>query len=410
MNISGKRPAALKRLQEQLALLSSILLGVAIGIVGVRPSNFAGVMAEKFQTTAAGVAPGIAFLGNYSYYIATASFVLYLLVVLYVKGKLWGNHLGLSSGLMMMSYVIIAIRNVYGGEMAVSALGMFAFSALVIASTASTSIASLLRATVISAIVFVTLNWYQLVMGGGVWQGRAFGVTAHANHLGAYSSIYLTILISLIAVEKRWRIRLILIVVSCLTAGLVYASGSRTAIVTLAGGIISLLFLKRDFKITLAVGIALAVILGVIYVYTHSHSQISVASVTENSDRGNTRADAWKGLWNSVCRSPIFGEGYDDEQYVENSYLLAWSRGGILAFITLIGALTTAAISSFKIKYQTENFLAPALTAIIILGVFEGTLIDKFSPMTFFIAICLGSADRMKVAWSARKSLKRIAA
>lgn len=240
---------------------------------------------------------------------------------------------------------------------------------------------SILRAFFWGSFAFICLNLllYKTGLATVMWKGRLFGLTAHPNFLGICAAIETVLALLFFIEEKNWKNKTIYLAGAGLGAYVCLLTLSRTSMlgVVSAGFAFSFVAMKNSsFKPFFMILMVLV-------------SVILIANITADSldyaDRGNTREQTWKELYEDVAKLPIVGKGRTGAS--TNAYMFAIVAGGLVGAIFFYRSLFGAMTSAYKDLLNTENFKRLAylsiLTLILVTSVFEGYLLDTISIPAF---------------------------
>ena len=240
---------------------------------------------------------------------------------------------------------------------------------------------SVLKAFFWGSFAFICLNLllYKTGLATVMWKGRLFGLTAHPNFLGICAAIETVLALLFFIEEKNWKNRTIYLAGAGLGAYVCLLTLSRTSMlgVVSAGFAFSFVAMKNSsFKPFFMILMVLV-------------SVMLIANITADSldyaDRGNTREQTWKELYEDVAKLPIVGKGRTGAS--TNAYMFAIVAGGLVGAIFFYRSLFGAMASAYRDLLNTENFKRLAylsiLTLILVTSVFEGYLLDTISIPAF---------------------------
>ncbi|MFN6561177.1 MAG: O-antigen ligase family protein [Nostoc sp. ChiSLP01] len=212
-------------------------------------------------------------------------------------------------------------------------------------------------------------------------QGRFLGTTGSSQHAAALLAGTIPCFMFLIESHKKWDwIKAFWIAILLVVAYFLFLTGSRTGAIM---GISSILFFYRNRSGSLLrLGLFVGVLLGVIFWF------ISPDMITQNtpvSNRfisgGNTREEAWAGMWSGFMSSPLFGSPLQGGRLVfgENSWLAAGDTTGLMGFIPIVlmglGCLKMM-FELHKLSHKKSTYFLHSSTVIAGLA---GLLVGSFS-------------------------------
>lgn len=273
-------------------------------------------------------------------------------------------------------------------------------------------------------------NFFDLIHFNGLWsdspQNRVFGTIGHANHLGAYLSAHLLLLIYYknpqILKDKKYLkiISLLLLIVLFFTV--IILTASRGAVVALVISTIFLLILKflkyrnnlkpKTYKI-LTIGFAILILTGLItYIYKDNLQKLSIISRTNQTieviqkghipDRLSFLESAWKmfvdypllgtGLstfrdaYSQYRQANFYIDGPGNAMYIttpesaHNLYVDILATQGLFGFIAYL-ILITFTLDFFIRKYHHSN-LEDAKYYLALIGAFSAFLFQTLFNFT----------------------------
>lgn len=235
--------------------------------------------------------------------------------------------------------------------------------------------------------------------------GRIRGFFGNPNGLGLYlivSAILLVVVRSLskdcVSITEYFAFIIIILFVA-------YASGSRTALLS----ILSLLFTIRIFKLSIWIG--LIVFLSIVVAYEFLFQSVLGVAIglglsddlrLDKIEDGSGRLIAWQFAWEEVKKSVFIGKGfgYDvklmqdnapvlsrlgHEGGVHNTYLILWLNTGIVGVLMFFRAIILLIIEGSKKSYVS----IPVLLAVGVSIIFEPWLAASLNPYTSMFLIAL---------------------
>lgn len=181
---------------------------------------------------------------------------------------------------------------------------------------------------------------------GAVW-GRAAGLTEAPNTFGLMSCVGVLLAVAILVMTTKFRI-VVLVALSANLLGIL-ASGSLSALLALASGMLVLIVCKRDslgrmalwggaFVFAATVGLASGVAGFLSYLPSITDRYMEVTGQAAGGSSLEVRKLTYDFAWKSIADDPIFGQGlsnkasgtYDGVIGVHNALLRAWYQGGIL--------------------------------------------------------------------------------
>jgi hypothetical protein len=376
------------------ANLPTVILGCGLGILGVRPADFTAFLGGKNILTTNNHAPGIAFLSGHSYVIAGILLLSYAAISLRRSYRI---QVGWSTACVGLLFAWISLRSFVEAKIGIGGMAEYGGGILVLMIAATGTPKVNLTAAFIAGTLFLALNSYEcLIGGGGWWQGRMYGVTGHPNHMGAAAVVFAVICFMRVFEEGTATAKIFRAAIAIGLIILTVNSGSRTALLSLASALVLLVTCASGaagWRIRrLAVGVACLATMFALFLSPPATSDL----MGEGFDRGNTRQEAWSVMASTISENPMLGTGIE-KGYVESSYLLAWIRGGLPAFLLLAIAVTLMWRGCFHgRKCLIGMTCLCTASALITMGIFEGTLLDKFSPITLVLGFMLAAGDRAR--------------
>ena len=240
---------------------------------------------------------------------------------------------------------------------------------------------SVLAAFFWGSFFFIALNVLIHVSGIGhvIWKGRLFGVTAHPNFMGICASIETILAFVFLWKERKWKRRSIFLIAFAVGIYACLLTMSRTSMLGVATGVFIFFMVgmkNSSFKPFFMILLALV-------------SMLLVANLTMQSldyaDRGNTREQTWRELYEDASELPLIGKGRSGAS--TNAYMFAIVAGGVLGAAFFFRSLFGVMASAFTDLLNTHNFKRLAflalLTLILVTSVFEGYLLDTVSIPSF---------------------------
>jgi len=235
--------------------------------------------------------------------------------------------------------------------------------------------------------------------------GRVRGFFGNPNGLGLYlivASILLVVVRSISTESISIREYFVFIAIILFVA---YASGSRTALLS----ILSLLGTIRIFKFSVWIGLVIFLLIVISYEYLFQ-SALGLAVGLGLSDDlrldkiedGSGRLIAWQFAWEEVKKSLFIGKGfgYDvklmrdnsfvlsrlgHEGGVHNTYLIIWLNTGVVGLILFLRGIVLLIIEGSKKSYVA----IPVLLAVAISIIFEPWLAASLNPYTGMFLVAL---------------------
>ena len=227
------------------------------------------------------------------------------------------------------------------------------------------SIAFLIGQTLSSAVAVSQLLGHPIHVPGTVFGaawGRAAGLTEAPNTLGLMACIGILLAASILVVTIKSRI-VVLVTLATNLLGIL-ASGSLSALLALACGMLVFIVCNRDsfgrmalwagaFVFAATVGLASGVAGVLSYLPSVTNRYMEVTGQAAGGSSLEVRKLTYDFAWNKFAEDPIFGQGlstkasgtYDGVMGVHNALLRAWYQGGILlaaAFALIMLAMLLA--------------------------------------------------------------------
>jgi len=244
------------------------------------------------------------------------------------------------------------------------------------------------------AFIFIGVNIFLHVtrIGTVVWKGRLFGLTAHPNFLGICAAIETVLSFIFLRGEKNWKRKPIYIFAFTLGAYACLLTMSRTAMLGITAAMLAFFFVamknssfKPFFMLLIALGILLLV------------ANLTMQSL-DYADRGNTREETWRELYEDVSELPIIGKGRTGAS--TNAYMFAIVAGGLVGAFFFYRSLFGAMVSAFRDLLNPDNFKRLAylsiLTLVLVTSIFEGYLLDTVSIPSFTYWMLLAVIKRLE--------------
>jgi putative inorganic carbon (hco3(-)) transporter len=222
---------------------------------------------------------------------------------------------------------------------------------------------------------FISLNGvYQYVSGIDLIRHRTVNAAdylhrisssfAHPNDFGAYLIVMLTVLLSLFfSTQRRFKVRVLLFILTLILAWVTYATKSRGAWVSLTVSIVFLFSMKSKKLLVLFL---LALLLSPFYMPQSVRHRFSDISDIRVSGTAWERAMLWQGAIKMIQARPLLGHGvntytknfpdykpadYPNAIYPHNSFLQMASETGIIGaglFIAFFAAFITGMVRALK--------------------------------------------------------------
>ena len=232
------------------------------------------------------------------------------------------------------------------------------------------------------AFILVCLN-LMFYLGGYGYLGqnaRFFGTTVHPNFLGVQMAVCGIILLHL-ALTGRPMLKPVAIAALAAAVFLLVQSGSRTALVVLAGGFYLCAWRVIGFKARLVAGALLLAVVGIVLV-----SDLAQDNWLEVYSRGgftDTRSAAWQDLVHRIAQRPVLGLGVF-EGASENSLMRGWAAYGLPYFLIMSAMILAGLASRYRASRSAQASSASQLVAGLFFGLilgsmFEGYLCDNMS-------------------------------
>ncbi|MBG1245362.1 O-antigen ligase family protein [Nostoc sp. NZL] len=212
-------------------------------------------------------------------------------------------------------------------------------------------------------------------------QGRFLGTTGSSQHAAALLAGTIPCFMFLIESHKKWDwIKAFWITLLLVVAYFLFLTVSRTGAIM---GISSILFFYRNRSGYLVrIGLFVGVLLGVIFWFISPDIIIQNTPASSRFiSRGNTREEAWAGMWSGFMSSPLFGSPLQGGRLVfgENSWLAAGDTTGLIGFIPIVlmglGCLKMM-FELHKLSNKKSNYFLHSSTVIAGLA---GLLVGSFS-------------------------------
>lgn len=243
-----------------------------------------------------------------------------------------------------------------------------------------------------TATTLISLNVLEYATGNGYAPGfaRFFGTSAHPNFIGVQMAICCLVVMGAYQGNSAGK-KLLKAALLCGGILILFASGSRTALVIFATGFIILQALTRRATTLALSGIILGACV-ILLVFTSGSDLFS----SEVYDRGgiNTREGAWLSLLSDVTNNPFLGLGYFPA-FAENSILRGWATIGIaypILFLLSICIISSQFLKSINsINKKEISAVASVLTGIISGSILEGYMIDANSFPIYVWFVCLSA-------------------
>lgn len=306
------------------------------------------------------------------------------------------------SGFLII-YNIVCVLSVYKSVFPMFSLGYLASIdlALILAYSFSSAMSDedMRRGLVIYgvSITFVLVG-YALYSGIGEY-GRLEGVmNPNATAMVAVSAV-------LAATQSR---RLWVIAVICAAdLWVLMLANSRSAIVSMAVGMVAWFFVKKKrlpgFGVAALVMLVMGVLVLLLPVYGDAVYQFMVDLFLVNDkyrglgSGGTGRIVAWGEAWDIFMTSPIIGVGYRTHEYYMRSYSSA--HNGYLSMLADTGVLGTAAVLGF-VFVAIKNYMLMDRTGIVMLavaiisaflfiGIFERYMFNAGNPASLIVMVFL---------------------
>ncbi len=252
------------------------------------------------------------------------------------------------------------------------------------------------RSFYLISVILISLNIIEYIAGGGFVPGvsRYFGSSSHPNFIGVQMAVCCAAVIySSKATSKFTKF----INFSFFLMGLfiLYISGSRTALVVLLGETLCIILFGRRQTYTSIIAIHIFIVAVSILVLFYSDSILYLLSSSvydRGAYGGDTRAEAWSGLWNAVMENPITGLG-EFPDFSENSLLRGWAAMGIIYPICLAVILIAVTASVFNNNDRSTalrlRLNVSIFTGLTVGAIFEGYLVDTLSFPVIVWFVCL---------------------
>ncbi|MDD5069934.1 MAG: O-antigen ligase family protein [Candidatus Omnitrophica bacterium] len=257
---------------------------------------------------------------------------------------------------------------------------------------------------------------YQFVFGTDFLRNKQIvelenfsAITASFDHFNNYSS-YLAVVLSLVLgvmffLKNKMQFFLSGCVVVLLFVNL-YLTHSRGAILALAVGIVTFVFLLPQKKIKLSLFLGLSILILSFFIIPQARNV--VAEMAARADGG--RLLIWKGAIKIFLKSPFFGSGLGtfmvriqdfglEPLYAHNCYLQLLAESGIFSFIAFIWFILAILFKSFKKALYSfdllSNVFLSAFIVILVHSFFDTQLYSlKLSALFWIIAsLTLVSAE-----------------
>lgn len=161
---------------------------------------------------------------------------------------------------------------------------------------------------------------------------RFCGMLGNPQHAAVFCSSVAVIGIWLGLNDPKLRFRLLWIAIGAANIVFTAWSGSRTGALCLVAGL-SIAFVARAGRAVLLAPVVVGAVFGLVTLATSMGVQFGFERLLDTT---NTRSGAWGRMIEQIKQSPIVGVGPSNQQFSENSFLLAWSSFGIGAFALMI--------------------------------------------------------------------------
>jgi len=219
-------------------------------------------------------------------------------------------------------------------------------------------------------------------------QGRFMGTTGSSQHAAALLAGTIPCFMFLIESHQKWDwIKGFWIAILLVVAYFLFLTASRTGAIM---GICSILFFYRNRTGSLLrLGLLAGILLGVIFWFI-APDQITESTPATNRfvSGGNTREEAWSGMWNGFMSNPLFGSPLEGGRLVfgENSWLAAGDTTGLIGFIPIV----MMGLGCLSMMFELHKFSSTKPTYFLhsstVIAGLAGLLVGSFSE-----AILLGN-------------------
>ena len=265
----------------------------------------------------------------------------------------------------------------------------------------------------IIALVTCLFNAYLLVFFGGVnstmHSGRLLGSFGHPNFAGqALASCSVILLEPLVSRTKQsglgnsthfqgMILTFLLALAFFLSVYLTFATGSRTANLSLVLGIFVVLFVSASMRTHLLVIVSIFLFIALFFGEFNYFDFTSLAGSRSLSFK-DTRSESWLSLFDIFLSNPVLGDPTKTSFSESSPLWLAASFGisGILIyFVPILVIIAKLRYASRLGIWRRALTYSPALVFVIFLGsLFEGVIAkDTFSLPLFFMFVFLYSLD-----------------
>lgn len=236
-------------------------------------------------------------------------------------------------------------------------------------------------------------------------EGRMFGITGHANHLGVWFSGVFLVCLGLwterTPVPGFGRRGLPLLALAAIA--IVAASGSRTAMLAVATGVIHASVASgRPLLAATFTAILAALAAALLLVGTPTGDRLADPNRLLSTE--NTRVASWDNMTQSFLEHPMIGtggeSGREDRAFGESSPLATLAVCGLLGGIPLAAAM--AAWMATLVRWagrrrSAARMLGPLSCGLLVASIFEGFLIQTLLASTVCIHLiafsCAAEAD-----------------
>ncbi len=260
----------------------------------------------------------------------------------------------------------------------------------------------LLRSIALTAILFVVTNIFQVLANPAASVGRFWGFTSNPQTVGLMGALFL---IPVLLLSQKAGTSAAMRIIYRITAAFIVLfmiwSGSRGGLLM---GLVGLsLYYRWRLGPLLLAGASVAALFWLALIFFPA----AISNVERLTDPLNTRADAWRALYETFRANPVFGETYAGVGYGESYFLATLAYYGLVGIVPAALALLVLMFESLNIFRQRRllgphsavaDWILATAGMLCVISITESALLGVWNPLElvlYFLFAAIGLVEEV---------------